>query len=174
MTPPTRTITRIPKETGTQGFEADFQWKFKKGYIDISYGFYSAANKNRLDEYQVPEKSQFLLGFPNQKISLNTVFRFYKNYSINPTIAWSGVKYGVVALDDNDEAIMGKYDQTLLLNIALKADDFITKGLTFSLGAFNLLDNNEYYLQPYNGGHAALPGASREITFSLSYKFFYK
>ncbi|HMT28310.1 MAG TPA: TonB-dependent receptor plug domain-containing protein [Bacteroidia bacterium] len=161
-------------ETGTQGCELNFQWKYKKGYVNLSYGYYSSVNKNRLNDYKVPDKPHSLLGLPNQKIVINTLFRIYENYSINPTVALSGVKYGAIALDENEEAVIGKYDPTILVNIGFRAENLIIQGLTGSVSVHNLLDQNEYLIQPYYGGHAALPGASREIVFSLTYKLSYK
>ncbi|MBL0339963.1 MAG: TonB-dependent receptor [Bacteroidetes bacterium] len=162
------------EETGTQGGELNFQWKYKKGFIRICYGYYSSVNKNRLNDYKIPDKPHSLLGLPNQKVTINTLFRIYRNYSINPTIAFSGVKYGTVALDDQGEAVIGKYDPTVLINIGFKADNLFITGLAGSIGIHNLLDQSEYFVQPYYGGHAALPGNSREISFSLTYKISYK
>ncbi len=34
---------------------------------------------------------------------------------------------------------------------------------------FNILDKQQYFIQPYKGGHAALPGASRELVINVTY-----
>lgn len=161
-------------ETGTQGVELDFQWKFKNGYVDLGYGYYSAVNKNRLSDYKVPDEPHSLLGLANQKVSMSALIKISGHWSISPNLIMSGVKYGTVAINDQDEAVIGKYDPTLLLNFALRAEDILTKGLSLSLALHNILDNNEQYLQPYNGGHAPLPGTSRQVSMSVSYKFLYK
>jgi len=161
-------------ETGTQGVEFDFQWKFKNGYVDLGYGYYSAVNKNRLSDYKVPDEPHSLLGLSNQKLSMSALLKISGHWSVSPTLVMSGVKYGTVAINDQDETVIGKYDPTLLLNIALRAEDLLTKGLSMSLALHNILDANEQYLQPYNGGHAPLPGTSRQVSLSVSYKFLYK
>ncbi len=161
-------------ETGTQGVEIDFQWKFPKGYFNLGYGYYSAVNKNRLNEYKVPDEPHSLLGLSNQKLSMSTLVKISSQWSVSPTLVMSGVKYGTVAINDQDEAVIGKYDPTLLLNIALRTEDLLTRGLSMSIALHNILDDNEKYLQPYNGGHAPLPGTSRQVSLSVSYKFLYK
>lgn len=161
-------------ETGTQGVEFDFQWKFAHGYIDIGYGYYSAVNKNRLNDYKVPDKPGALLGLANHKLSLNALVKISGHWSINPGLIWSGAKYGTVAINDLNETVTGKYDPLLLVNFGLRVEELLTKGLAMNLSIHNILNQNEKYLQPYNGGHAPLPGASRQILLSVSYKFSYK
>ena len=47
-------------------------------------------------------------------------------------------------------------------------------GLNFGLGVFDLLNQRYSFIQPYDGGHAGLPGPSREITIKIQYNFRFK
>jgi outer membrane cobalamin receptor len=161
-------------ETGTRGFELTFQWKYKQGYINIGYGYYSADSKNRLDEYIVPGKRHALLGIPNQKITCGALFRIKEKYSLSSTLIFSGVKYGVRSFDELGDPVIGTFDPYLLLNLTLRSEHFFVKGLSAGINANNILDRDDDYVQPYNGGHAALPGPSREFTISLTYHFLYR
>jgi outer membrane cobalamin receptor len=158
------------ERTGTQGVEFDFRFKLKKFFINLGYAFYSAENLERLAVYEVSTNRSALLGLPNQKISLNTGIKIKDNLSLNTSAIWSGIKYGVVSLDDAGNSTIGKYNPLLLWNFSVKYENVFLENLSASLGVFNLLNGIEYYVQPYNSGHGALPGPSREIVLSLSYK----
>lgn len=133
-----------------------------------------SKNKNKLDAYEVPGEPGSLQGIPNQKISFSSLVRIYKNYSINTGLIWSGVKYGITTIDANNESVIGTFNPVLTIHISVKAEDIFIKGLSGTLGVYNLLDEHPVYLQPYKGSHSALPGSSREITIGISYKFSYK
>ena len=48
------------------------------------------------------------------------------------------------------------------------------KGLSVGLGVYDALNQKFKFIQPYNGGHAPLPGPSREIIFRLHYNLQFK
>ena len=48
------------------------------------------------------------------------------------------------------------------------------KGLTVGLGVYDALNQKFKFIQPYDGGHAPLPGPSREIIFRLNYHLNFK
>ncbi|MBK9026160.1 MAG: hypothetical protein IPL69_20015 [Saprospiraceae bacterium] len=41
--------------------------------------------------------------------------------------------------------------------------------MTAQFGVFNFLDEDVWYIQPYNSNHAPLPGGGREIQIRLNY-----
>jgi outer membrane receptor for ferrienterochelin and colicins len=72
------------------------------------------------------------------------------------------------------DPVIGTFDPYLLLNLTVRSEHFFVKGLSAGINANNILDRDDDYVQPYNGGHAALPGPSREFTISLTYHFLYR
>jgi hypothetical protein len=63
-----------------------------------------------------------------------------------------------------------KFDPVWLVNLMLSQSDLLVPGLDATVGVFNLLDRDLSLIQPYNGDHPPLPGASREILGSVSYR----
>jgi len=158
-------------QTGTQGVEFKLQWKFPKGYVDLSYGYYSAANKNDLEANAVPGNKEALLAIPNHEFTLASNFQLSKRLSLAPSACFMGSRYGVIGIDATDNPIIDEFEPVLLLNISLQANELLVKGLSAGISMFNLLDQKESYLQPYTGGHAELPGRSRELVVNVAYKF---
>jgi hypothetical protein len=70
--------------------------------------------------------------------------------------------------------MLSQVDPALLVNAHLLYRDLGWKGLDVGVGGFNLLGQQVPYLQPYNGGHAPLPGASREFVARVSYSLEFK
>ena len=59
----------------------------------------------------------------------------------------------------------------LLANVNLVFKNLAGGRLEADLGVFDLFNSGYSFLQPYNGGHAPLPGPSREIRTRLAYRF---
>lgn len=165
---------RNASQTGTKGFEVHMQWKFPKGFINFSYGYYSAAGKNRLVENRVPDVKESLLAIPNHDLTISSSFRAGSNFSINPSLCYSGKRYGVSGMNTADEPEIKQFDPVLLINLTLRVEKIFIKGLSAGVSMFNILDQNESYLQPYTGGHAELPGPSRQMVINIAYKFIKK
>lgn len=159
--------------TGTTGAEAEYRYKGKWGYLTGSYSFYTSANKDKVDDYAVPEHDELLLAFPAHKITLNTSINITKKFSINPSLIWFSTRYGYDNIDTTGTSTIHEYAPGFLANIFLNYNDLI-KGLTLGVGVYDLLNEKLEYIQPYNGYHAPLPGPSREFVFHLSYTIGFK
>jgi len=53
----------------------------------------------------------------------------------------------------------------------LRAANVFGSGLEFGAGVFDIFNEKDYYVQPYNGLHAPLPGPSREFVVRLGYRW---
>lgn len=146
--------------TGTRGAEIAVRWKDSPHYLDASYSFYSAT-KNRVSLYAVPGHSDVLLGLPAHKFALNAGLDLGRGFSVNPSAVILAERYGVSR----------RYPNVLLLNLFIQKRDVFRKGLDIGIGGFDLLGSNYSYIQPYDSGHAPLPGPSREFTVRVSYAF---
>jgi hypothetical protein len=56
-------------------------------------------------------------------------------------------------------------------NLTLTFDNLIAKGFSVQCGCQNIFDEGVFFIQPYDGNHAPLPGKSREFQLKLSYNF---
>jgi len=156
-------------KTGTRGVEAEFKLRYRRGYASANYSYYNASDKNKVPVYEVPTDDGVMLAFPSHKVTVNGSVNLWKTLSLNGSAIGMSKRWGYVAGDDMGNPMLQEVDNALLLNAYLLYKDLGTKGLDVGFGGFNLLGQQVPYLQPYNGGHAPLPGASREFVARVSY-----
>ena len=157
---------------GSQGVEIEYRYKDKWGFINFNYSVYSVSNKEKVAIYKA-NNAHSLLGFANRKINLNVCWNITKTLSFNTTATLYGQRFAVVAIDSLGNSVQGKLDPTLLLNFFMRYETPI-KGLTVGLGVYDALNEKFKFIQPYDGGHAPLPGPSREIIFRVQYNLNFK
>lgn len=156
--------------TGSRGAEVEFRLKDKKwGYANLSYSF-SMANDNQVSVYEIPSRKDLLLGFPAHKAILSGSLKLTDSFSLNPSLIFFSNRFGYNSSKD-DKPVLQEFSPTFLLNLNLLYKDLLFKGLDVSLGAYNLLNQTYYFIQPYDGSHAAFPGASTELFINAGYKF---
>ncbi len=156
-------------QSGTRGAELDLRYKDNWGYANLSYTFYTANSINEVEAYEVPGNKDAMLAFPQHKIVLNASYNIMKDLSINPTLNIGSKRYSFRTSDDEGTPIISEDKSAVLLNLFLNYRNFLTPGLNLGVGVFDLIGNNDEYIQPYNGSHSPFPGPSREFVFKLSY-----
>ncbi len=152
------------ERTGSRGLEVEYKWKGHWGFLNLSYAFYSTAGRNQVYQYELSEQRNIRLAFPAHKINLNSSIKITPTISINPSVTLMSHRYGYVATDS-----LAEFKPAVLFNLFIQNQHFLVKGLQAGLGVYDLLNERFAFIQPYNGGHAPLPGPSREIIVRLSY-----
>jgi len=163
-------------KSGTRGAELEARWKDTWGYVTTNYSYYRVTQDSLNDfkalNYQTGESNdKARLAFAAHKASLNSSFNITPKLSLNPSLVWYGSRYGYNQISDSGQLVLAKYKPTLLANLFLRQQDFLTKNLDVGIGVYNLLNKDFEFIQPYNGGHAPLPDKSREFILNFSYKF---
>lgn len=158
-------------KSGSQGFELEFKINKAWGYANMNYSYYSSKNINEVENYMVPSKESAMLGTPQHKISLNSSFNITNNFSINPTLTYLGERYAMTMYDEDlEDVLINKVDPITLLNLYFNYKNIFTKGLDVGFGAYNILDQDYDFIQPYYDWHAPYPGKTREFVAKISYK----
>jgi outer membrane cobalamin receptor len=154
--------------TGSRGVEVEYLVKEFWGYVNLNYSFYT-ANRNEVENYQTPNTAQ-LLGLAQHKATLNASIRaFDDNFTINPSFTYLSPRMGFVGTDASGSALYKEYAAVALVNLFLQYKNLLTKGLDVGLGVYDALGANYQFIQPYNSGHAPLPGPSREFVLRVNY-----
>ena len=178
------------EKAGTRGFELDFRFQDKWGFLNANYSFYSVENKPRIDAYSVstfhrdPDErelvnSGYLLAFPKHKLSINWLYKITDDFSVNINSNLLGTRYGYdidiygPGPDEMDGKLI-KQRFTYLFNLFLKYDNLFTEGLNAGIGVKNIFNRPYDYIQPFFGLKPPLPGASREVSFKISYRLQFK
>jgi outer membrane receptor for ferrienterochelin and colicin len=158
--------------SGTQGLEAEYRFKAKKLSFNLNYAFYSAANKLRISFYETKEQAS-LLAFANHRVNLSTQYNFGKYFFANLSASYYGNRWQIGGVDSLGNSILEMTDPVLLLNCFLQVN-IPNKGLNIGFGVYDILNQKFKFIQPYDGGHAPLPGPSRELLLRLQYNFNFK
>lgn len=154
----------------TQGIETGLRYKGKDwGYLALDYSYYQSI-KNTAEKYQIqtPEgqiHKNIKVGFPSHKVTLNAQNNITSTLSLNQTLIFSSDKYGYTG------NTLTHHSPTWVYNVYLRQQDLLIKGFEFGLGIYDLFNEKSEYVQPYHGGHPALPGRTREIMLKLSYQY---
>ncbi len=162
-------------EVGTRGIEMELKYKQDWGYLNFGFSHYQVSD-NQVDQYAVLNEDfeviddDQLMGFPQQKLTLNAHIKMGDNWSINPSIIYESKKWAYTAANEEDSLVPEKLDAMTLVNV-----NIIRKfGDKFDLhfGVYNMFDDDVNYVQPYyDGYHAPLPGPTREIYLKGRFHF---
>lgn len=162
-------------QSGSKGFEVEYKVRKNWGYVTLSYSYYNSKGINEIEYYKAPNQPNQSLGISPHKIVLNSSFKLSKNINFNPSITYTGTKEAFTKYDKNTEAMSSEtLPSTLLVNFYANYTDLFTKGLTFGVGLYNILNQNYDFVQPYNGWHPPLPGQGRKLLLKLTYDLHFK
>jgi hypothetical protein len=96
-----------------------------------------------------------------------------KNLSLNSSASYYGKRWAVAGIDTSGMSVKEIVDPMLLLNFFVRYETPL-KGLNIGIGVYDVLNEKVKFIQPYDGGHAPLPGPSREFVFRLQYNLSFK
>jgi outer membrane cobalamin receptor len=151
--------------TGTNGFELTARVKKSWGYCDLSYSYYTAPD-NDVAAYEAGTDRHSMLAFARNKFTANSSVKLTPDLSVNPSGVYYADRRGYYAA-----GLRRRYNDLVVANLNLVLRNLLNGRLELNLGVFDIFNSGYAYLQPYDGGHAQLPGPSREFRTRLSYKF---
>ena len=163
----------------TRGLETGYKIREGWGYADIAYSYYNAVGTDTKN-VQVIDRvtnqvvdSSMNMAFPAHKLTAYLHYKLSTGLSLNPSLVYLGPRWGYVAPIANAATFDGTlkhFGATPLLNVALQWENAGAKGLDLTLGLYNALNKEVDFIQPFNAGHAPLPGMSREVLLQAKYK----
>jgi outer membrane receptor for ferrienterochelin and colicin len=153
---------RNGEQTGTIGFEISSTLKENWGRLHFNYSFYQAAD-NKVEDFEVQDKSSLLLGFPQHKLVAQATVIISKHISASATTVFQSEKF----YTEKNGSVDSK-NALLQMNALLTHTRFIYPGLTLTAGVYNIFDQNQWMVQPYNDNKSPLPTMGREFSISIS------
>ena len=158
------------KRMGTRGAEFELRFKSERLFANLSYSYYTAAGKDKVDVLSVPGNSSVLLGFSPHKIALLAGFDLFRRMdaSVSATIL-GPQRYGYYAYDANGAPLVRDFGSEVQLGAYLCYKDLLVRGVFAGLGIYNLANAKTVLIQQFNNGHAPLPGPSREVFLKVGY-----
>lgn len=152
----------------TFGAEMDYRIKGSWGFTNFNYSYYQ-KDKNEVPVYNAGN-FQELLGMPQHKatalVSLKTGLG---GLTINPSIVFMSSKHSYEYNTTADTEDLIKLPAVTLANLYMNYPDLFMKGLELGVGAFNIFDTKNRFVQPYNSNWGHSPAPSREIVGRINY-----
>lgn len=156
------------KRFGTRGIEVVYAFRKSSWSVEANYSFYKAGSST-VDRYAVPENDELFIAFPQQKFALITGYNITGDFSINLTANYFSERFAYDHLDEEGAPAVSRFAPYTLLNANLTYTNLITRGLTASIGAYDILDEKPIMPQAYNGDFAPVSGRSREFVLRIAY-----
>lgn len=172
--------------SGSQGVEAEFQFKNARWHFTTGYSFYSVAGREKVDIYSLKEftstdslaptgarrRSDVLLGFPAHKFTVKATLNLTDHFSVSTTLIYNSKRYGYDAAANGSGTYtfnLEDYSSNYMAHLFLNYDN-VVKGLNVSMGLYNVFNDDHVYATPYYAGGGALPSQSRELLMRVAYK----
>ncbi len=163
------------KKIQSVGVESELRWKQDWGYVTFNHSYTQMLNNFK--DYQPINQitgqlvnSDLALAFPAHKFTLNGHYEITPALSINPSLILTSSRYGYDTFDAQGNLTLRKYSPEVLGNLYFRYQNVLFKGLELGVGAYNIFNSNQRFVQPYNSAHPPLPGQSREFIFKISYQ----
>jgi outer membrane receptor protein involved in Fe transport len=157
---------------GTRGAEFELRFRAERLFANLSYSYYTAAGKDRVDSLAVPGNNSVLLGFSPHKIALLAGFELSRHLEASVSASVLGPqRFGYYAFDAAGNPLAKDFGAEVLLNAYVCYRNLVVPGGFAGLGIYNLGNAKTVLIQPYNNGHAPIPGLSREVFLRVGYDF---
>ena len=161
------------EQVGSRGIEAVYQLRRPKWFANLTYSYSQASEDNAVEAYKVDGQKHMNIGIAAHKATLHGGYRLTHDLSLNPSLIHIGERWGYATADENDEPQLERFSPILLVNMNLQYKNLLP-GLTIALSTSNLLNEENLFIQAYNGGAAPVPGPGREFTVKASYDLKFK
>lgn len=171
-------ILRNNSDVHTRGLEAGLQTRRSWGHADLNVsGYWSRGTSTRNVQPTEPATgalldNRALLGFSPWKVSASATYLLSPKMSISPSLVISGPKWVYDVDASTDTTIrFRQLGSTALVNVAIQSDDLLHKGLTLTVGLYNLFAAKTVFAAPITNSTPPVPDMGRELVVNLRYRF---
>jgi outer membrane receptor for ferrienterochelin and colicin len=154
--------------TAISGAEAILRYEHPRASATLAYAYYH-AHDNEVPVYAVPGESATFIGFARHKLAASGRLEPLRRLFIAPSLVFLSGRHGYVAGSDSARQLE-QVEPTWLVDLFVSYRPATFEGLELGAGVYNLLGQRFLYLQPYDGGHAPIPGMGREIALRVAYE----
>ena len=145
----------------TYGVETELRWSLRRISTHLSYSFYR-ADDNDVD-YVRGDAGRFLAA-PAHKVTLSETWHILKSLDWNLNGFWLSKRLAYASPSDG----IAELDPELVLNTFV---NYRVRQFSYGVGVVNLLDEERFAPQPYNGGSGPMPLKGREVFARLAFEF---
>ena len=160
-------------ELNNHGFELEGTLTFKRLRISANYSHHQLLSSSAPEIMRdtLNPKAGFL-AMPAHKAVANFKFLINTKMSLNCHYVFESQKEGVVRVNAGaDEYDKVMFPATHNVGLVFNLDKFLTDNAEYSLGIYNLLGTDLFYLYPFSAGYQPLAGMNRELLLTIKLKF---
>ncbi|MGL1935483.1 MAG: TonB-dependent receptor plug domain-containing protein [Fibrobacterales bacterium] len=167
------------KNMGSYGAELSVRYKWKDISVISNYSF--ARNWGAVAEnFRDPLNPDRKLGIAEHKATLSMSYRAFNRFNITPSLRFVGERTAIWADYGYEYDALGnwipdfqykKLDRVYMLDLVLNWDSVFFDEVGFTVGAYNILNENYEMAEAYDGYDTPLPGSSREFSGKIAYNF---
>lgn len=150
---------------GSQGIEIHSKINIGIGNLFLNFGGYQTNTNDSI--FRVPE-TKVNIGIPSSKFNAMLSLDLEKMFGLNKTL----LNFNFLGLSKiyqfaNDLGKISTISPASYLSTNLTFQDVGGKGLKLVFGINDIFNQGYQFAQPYNGGHATLPGNGREYILKM-------
>lgn len=150
------------ERTGTRGVEAQYRIVTKRVDAWATYSLYSAAGREQVPNWVVPDHPGMLQGMATHKGTFVLTTRPIEGLALSPNVIAQSRRFAYAGYDSDEELVPSFLPGSVLVGADVRYA-IGDQGFGLGVGAHDLLDQAPSYAQPYDGGHPPLPGAGRSF-----------
>jgi outer membrane receptor protein involved in Fe transport len=160
---------------GTRGIEIAYRLRLPVARLDANYSYYVPTLSENIGPYIVAGHSDRFVGAPAHRGALVATVKPWPELglALSPTLVLLGPRFARGPVNAGIETPV-ELPAQLLANLVLTKDDLGVRGLSASLGVYNIFGANDRFVHAsapttYEDDHAPLPGLDREVLARLTY-----
>jgi len=161
------------EKTGSSGIEMEFKIRESWMTANLAYSFYRANMNNEVPNYTVENKDEIYGAFPNHKVAFTANFNVFNHLVIAPSFILHSERYTYM-YDELHNLTEQHFAPTYLANLFLEYNNLFTKGLTISVGVYDITNQQYKFLNAFKAGIEPIYEAGTEFRFKLKYEFKFK
>jgi outer membrane receptor for ferrienterochelin and colicin len=156
--------------TGSRGVEAELRVGVPRANARMQWSFYTSRGKNEVPLYAVPGRDDVLLGFAAHKATISGSLSVLDDLTLAPSILFLSDRRAYRSSAPDGTPVLGTLGAAAWVDLFATWRNAGARGLDLGAGVHDLLGVGFSYPQPYDNGHAPLPGQGREVLVRLSYE----
>jgi outer membrane receptor protein involved in Fe transport len=171
--PDTGELTDGYENAGTTGSRGGgLSAEVREGRFSLSAGYEGYTGEGladaELDRLDVPDAPGAHLGIATHKGTLGTSYRSGRGWSVGGVATALGPRWAITSVDATDSPVYELLPATVTLDANLQLQAIGGTPFSLALTVHDLLDMAPPYIQPYDGLHAPLPSAGRDLGLQVT------
>ncbi len=155
---------------GSVGSSLNIKYKSKFFYVDINYTFSNNRDKRFNNSfYSSNSISNIYLGTKKHRATMRLTYDLTTKVFVTGTYVFNDKTVAITSVDSLNSFQESIIPASHIINLYFGTRGLIAKNFNVGIGLSNILNERNYYVQPYRSGHSPLPQMGRELYIKINY-----